>query len=458
MNRKKLSKLGIPNGAAMKTAIRLVAQAGQKGMKKRDVDRALTVMMEDPGSVPPGDHFAPLARMLVAGMEDSSPKISDLPAASWRQWGSDIGMTAIQQMNTACSLPVAVQGALMPDAHQGYGLPIGGVLAVEDAVIPYAVGSDIACRMCMTVLDMPAADLASRTEELGHALEKETLFGGGAGFTKRREHKVLDADWGGTKLLARLKDKAWQQLGSSGGGNHFVEFGVLSLAQPDLGLAAGQYVALLSHSGSRNPGSMIGQHYSTVARELHPELPPQLWYLAWLDLQSEPGQEYWQAMHLMGEYAQANHEVIHRHLLNRLHAKGLVTVQNHHNFAWREEHGGRQVIVHRKGAIPAHEGQLGIIPGNMAAAGYVVRGRGYPEALRSAAHGAGRRLSRSVAKKELGWGEARKLLEQKGVTLLSAGLDETPLAYKDIREVMAAQTDLVDIVARFQPRVVKMGA
>jgi len=409
LNRKKLSKLGIPNGTTMKTAIRLVAQAGQKGMKKRDVDLALTAMMEDPGSVPAGDHFAPLARMLVAGMEDSSPKISDLSPASWRQW-----------------------------------VPIGGVLAVEDAVIPYAVGSDIACRMCMTVLDMPAADLASRTEELGHALEKETVFGGGAGFTKRHEHKVLDADWGGTKLLARLKDKAWQQLGSSGGGNHFVEFG--------------QYVALLSHSGSRNAGNTIGQHYSTVARELHPELPPQLWYLAWLDLQSEPGQEYWQAMHLMGEYAQANHEVIHGQLLKRLRAKGLVTVQNHHNFAWREEHGGRQVIVHRKGAIPAHEGQLGIIPGNMAAAGYVVRGRGYPEALCSAAHGAGRRLSRSVAKKELGWGEARKLLEQKGVTLLSAGLDETPLAYKNIQEVMAAQTDLVDIVARFQPKVVKMGA
>jgi tRNA-splicing ligase RtcB len=163
-------------------------------------------------------------------------------------------------------------------------------------------------------------------------------------------------------------------------------------------------------------------------------------------------------MHLMGDYAQANHEVIHRHLLNRLGAKGLVTVQNHHNFAWSEEHGGRQVIVHRKGAIPAHEGQLGIIPGNMAAAGYVVRGRGFAEALSSAAHGAGRKLSRSVAKKELGWGEARKLLEKKGVTLLSAGLDETPLAYKDIREVMAAQTDLVDIVARFQPKIVKMGA
>lgn len=440
----------------MKTAIRLVAQAGQKRMKKREVKRAIEALVQDPGSVPNGAHFAPLAQLLISAKQAALAVKEQQTEAPWRQWGKDIDRTASAQLANACRLPVARQGALMPDGHPGFGLPIGGVLAAENAVIPYAVGSDIACRMCLTVLDMPAADLPARTQEMSHALEKETLFGGSAGFVKRRGHKVLDTDWSGTKFLARLKDKAWHQLGSSGGGNHFVEFGVLSLAESDLGLEAGQYVALLSHSGSRGPGNRIADHYTQLARQQHPELSPQLAYLAWLDLDSESGQEYWQAMQLMGQYAQANHQVIHRSLLKNLRAKGLVTIENHHNFAWREEHGGRQFVVHRKGAIPAAEGQLGVIPGSMATPGYVVRGRGCAESLRSAAHGAGRRFSRQVAKNELGWHEARELLKRKGVTLLSGSIDETPLAYKDIQEVMAAQTDLVDIVARFMPQVVKM--
>ncbi len=440
----------------MKTAIRLVAQAGQKRMKKREVNEAVEAAVKDPRNVPPGAHFAPLALLLVSEMEATDKAAKAQTKAPWRQWGKDIDRAAIQQMETACRLPVARQGALMPDGHPGYGLPIGGVLAAENAVIPYAVGSDIACRMCLTVLDMPAADMAARNQELGHALEKETLFGGAASFAKRRDHKVLEADWNGTKFLSRLKDKAWKQLGSSGGGNHFVEFGTLTLAAPDLGLEAGKYVALLSHSGSRSVGSRIAQFYTELARKQHPELPPQLAYLAWLDMDSEGGQEYWHAMQLMGQYAQANHQVIHRLLLKNLRAKALVTIENHHNFAWREEHDGRELIVHRKGAIPAAEGQLGVIPGSMATPGYLVRGRGHAASLRSAAHGAGRRFSRKVAKNELGWQEARELLTRKGVTLLSGGIDETPQAYKDIQEVMAAQTDLVDIVARFMPQVVKM--
>lgn len=456
LNKRKLTKLGVPEGEAMKLAICLVAKAGRKGLKKRAVAKAIMAVVEDPENTIEEDHFAPLAKMLAAKKEVPNKKETRQGPVPWRRWGDDIGPSAIRQMDNACRLPVAVQGALMPDAHHGYGLPIGGVLAVEDAVIPYAVGSDIACRMCLTVLDLPAADLDTRTEELGHVLEKETKFGGSAGFTRRQDHAVLDADWSATKFLSRLKDKAWHQLGSSGGGNHFVEFGVLSLGAPDLELEPCDYLALLSHSGSRGAGNKVGDHYSRLAMDQHPELPGPLKHLAWLDLQSEPGQEYWEAMHLMDAYAQANHDVIHGRVLKSLRAKGLVTVQNHHNFAWREMHGGKEVIVHRKGAIPAHEGLTGIIPGSMATPGFVVRGRGLSEALCSASHGAGRRMSRGVAKNELGWGEAKKILEQKGVTLLSGSLDETPGAYKDIQDVMAAQTDLVDIVARFQPRIVKM--
>jgi tRNA-splicing ligase RtcB len=166
-------------------------------------------------------------------------------------------------------------------------------------------------------------------------------------------------------------------------------------------------------------------------------------------------------MELMGAYAAANHELIHRHVARALGAGVRLDVENHHNFAWRERQllpdgSERDVIVHRKGATPAGQGVLGIIPGSMAAPGYVVRGKGDPASLRSASHGAGRRMSRTRAKQEFTWADVRRVLKERGVTLLSAGLDEAPMAYKDIETVMAAQKTLVDVVARFDPRLVKM--
>jgi tRNA-splicing ligase RtcB len=381
--------------------------------------------------------------------------------APCRVYGEDLEPGALQQMDNACRLPVAVAGALMPDAHQGYGLPIGGVLATDGAVIPYAVGVDIACRMKMTVLDLPASAFETAQHELTRAIEKETRFGVGAEFSDRRDHPVMDADWSVTTVTRRLKDKAWGQLGTSGSGNHFVEFGTLKVFETVGGLAPGEYLALLSHSGSRGSGATVAQHYSKVARDLHPELPHELGNLAWLDLSSHTGQEYWAAMELMGAYAAANHELIHRHVARALAASVRLDVENHHNFAWRERHvlpdgSERDVIVHRKGATPAGQGVLGIIPGSMAAPGYVVRGKGDPASLRSASHGAGRRMSRTRAKQEFTWADVRRVLKERGVTLLSAGLDEAPMAYKDIETVMASQKSLVDIVARFDPRLVKM--
>jgi tRNA-splicing ligase RtcB len=376
-------------------------------------------------------------------------------------YGADLEQGALQQMENACRLPVAVAGALMPDAHQGYGLPIGGVLATDSAVIPYAVGVDIACRMKMTVLDLPVSTLATGRDALVRAIERETRFGVGAEFKARREHPVMDRDWNVSVVTSRLKDKAWAQLGTSGSGNHFVEFGVLETFEVLGGLEPGEYLALLSHSGSRGTGAAVAQHHSKLARERHPGLPHELSHLAWLALDSEAGAEYWAAMELMGAYAAANHELIHRHVAGALGAAVRLDIENHHNFAWRERHqlaGGteRDVIVHRKGATPAGLGVLGIIPGSMAAPGYVVRGKGAPESLRSASHGAGRRMSRTRARQTFTWDDARRVLEARGVTLLSAGLDEVPMAYKDIDTVMAAQRSLVHAVARFNPRLVKM--
>jgi tRNA-splicing ligase RtcB len=376
--------------------------------------------------------------------------------APWRQWGEDIDAASEEQMRNACELPIAVRGALMPDAHLGYGLPIGGVLATRNAVIPYAVGVDIACRMKLSVWDMSPDLLESRPDPLAGAIETETRFGIGAGFKRRREHPVMDEDWRITAVTDRFKDKAWSQLGTSGSGNHFVEIGVLELATAEFGLAAGRYLALLSHSGSRGVGNLVARHFSELARQLHPELPRRQQHLAWLDLDSEAGRDYWRAMELMGRYAAANHELIHTHLAAALGVEVLAGVENHHNFAWLEEHDGEQLVVHRKGATPAGEGVLGIIPGSMATSAFVVRGTGNEASLRSASHGAGRRMSRKQAKKRFRWSDVETLLRDNGVRLLSAGLDEVPMAYKDIDAVMAAQKNLVSPVARFQPRLVKM--
>jgi tRNA-splicing ligase RtcB len=168
------------------------------------------------------------------------------------------------------------------------------------------------------------------------------------------------------------------------------------------------------------------------------------------------GAEYWAAMELMGRYASANHHLIHEGITTFLGTQIITQVENHHNFAWRERHRGRDLIVHRKGATPAGAGTLGVIPGSMATPGFLVEGRGNPASLNSAAHGAGRRMSRTSARRSATWSQARALLKERGVRLLSAGLDEVPWAYKDINTVMAAQDDLVHILARFTPRLVKM--
>jgi tRNA-splicing ligase RtcB (3'-phosphate/5'-hydroxy nucleic acid ligase) len=384
------------------------------------------------------------------------PEMVPAGSAPWRQWGTNLEVQAVQQMVNACSLPVAVRGALMPDAHVGYGLPIGGVLATRDAVIPYAVGVDIACRVKLSVYDLPVATLEHDPDRLKHAIEGETRFGVGASFKDRRSHDVMDDDWSVTETTRHNKDKAWAQLGTSGSGNHFVEFGSFRVDDDGLGIPAGDYLALLSHSGSRGTGASVAGHYSKLAMELHPELPKELRHLAWLDLDSEAGHEYWAAMQLMGNYAAANHACIHRHIARSLSARVILDVENHHNFAWKEVHDGEEVVVHRKGATPAGAGVLGVIPGSMASPTYLARGRGSSASMNSASHGAGRAMSRTQAKATFAWPQLRALLDERGVTLMSAGLDEAPMAYKNIDEVMAAQADLVEIVASFAPRIVKM--
>ena len=457
---KQLIALGLPKHPIVTPlAMKTVNTAIAEGEDSTELLERLKALIASPSSMGEDPLLGPLSAAIILHFPEGIQFRYREEPAPWKQWGHvNIEESAITQMERAVLLPVSVRGALMPDAHTGYGLPIGGVLAVRDAVIPYAVGVDIACRMRLSVLDMPVSSLVKHRDRLVDAIEAETRFGMGAAFEKhsRRSHAVLDADWNVSPVTKHLQGKAETQLGTSGGGNHFVEFGELHLESPALGLEKGVYLALLSHSGSRGTGEAVASHYSTLAQELRPNLSHDLKHLAWLDMQSAEGQEYWAAMQLMGQYAAANHELIHQHILEHLGAERLAMVENHHNFAWKEAYDGEEVIVHRKGATPAGKGVLGVVPGSMGSPGFVVQGKGNADALNSCSHGAGRLMSRTAAFNTLDRDEVRAFLEEAGVHLISGGLDEAPAAYKNIHTVMAAQSDLVDIVARFEPRLVKM--
>jgi tRNA-splicing ligase RtcB len=456
MNSKDFLRLGVPLGEATRRATDFVCRFLLGGGDKSRLEEEVKAIVANPAGFLDDPLRGDFAKAVL-----SAPPPPRAEPVRYRQWGEGLEREAVMQMERACLLPVSVAGALMPDAHVGYGLPIGGVLATENAVIPYAVGVDIACRMKMTVLDIPVRDLEQKQDRLRRAIEAETRFGVGATFKHRREHEVMDADWLVSGVTRQNKDRAWAQLGTSGSGNHFVEFGLFTAHSKIKGLEAGTYVALLSHSGSRGTGAAVCDHYSKLAfGRCRSALPSELLRLAWLPLDSEEGREYWNAMELMGRYAAANHWCIHHHIARNLGVQVLLDLENHHNFAWKERHlidgVEREVIVHRKGATPAGRGVLGIIPGSMATPGFVVSGKGNAESLESASHGAGRAMSRKAANEKFDWKEVNRFLKQQGVTLISAGLDEVPMAYKDIHDVMAAQHDLVTVLGEFRPRLVKM--
>ena len=455
MNKKQLLKLGCPEDCVVE-AIQAVQQAAMAGeIKGKYGPRLIEEVLAAPSTFADHPRFGDLAKALL----HSEPVEPPREPIEYKVWGRErIDDNTFTQMADACRLPHAVGAALMPDAHLGYGLPIGGVLALENAVCPYAVGVDIACRMKLSILDLPVTSLEDekRSGDYDRALEKGTVFGAGGSHDRKQLHPVLDQDWDVTRVTRELKPKAWAQLGTSGSGNHFVEFGIVTLDQPELGLEPGRYVALLSHSGSRGPGYGVCNTYSSIAKTNLPRKYAKFGQLAWLDLDTEAGQEYWLAMNLMGDYAAANHDVIHKNVSHLIGAQIIAGVENHHNFAWKETHGGRDVIVHRKGATPAAAGELGVIPGSMASPAYIVRGRGNPESLNSASHGAGRKMSRTQGREKFRFKAVANDLLTKGVRVLSAGADEVPGVYKDIDEVMRQQADLVETIARFDPRIVKM--
>ncbi|MCY7420270.1 MAG: RtcB family protein [Chitinophagaceae bacterium] len=456
---KDIRAIGYPEGPVVSMAI----YAMTKHFKHHSLKDALDVLkkvLQDPAAFKEDEVLGKIAGALLPEEKVNIGETSlNTTGVHFNTFGAEhIEQGAFHQMYTAVKLPVAVAGALMPDAHHGYGLPIGGVLATENAVIPYGVGVDIGCRMCLSLFDVDVKELKSREAFFVRELGEATLFGSGAMFWQPENNAVMDRpEFNEIDILKSLHGRAWRQLGSSGSGNHFAEFGVVEIAEKDLelGIEPGNYLGFLTHSGSRALGANIAAHYTKIAKQKR-KLPQEASNLAWLTLDEEEGIEYWLAMNLAGDYASACHHIIHAKIASQLGRQPMKMVENHHNFAWKEMFEGKEVIVHRKGATPAGKNVFGIIPGSMTAPGFIVKGKGEVASLNSASHGAGRKMSRTAAMASITQNALNEELTKHGVKLLGGGLDEAPFAYKDINAVMQSQQQLVDVVGKFSPKIVKM--
>lgn len=316
---KQLRAIGFPEAPVISIAMS-VMEKNYKYHSEEDALQILKSIFENPGEYLDDAVLGKIAEQFI---EKPVVETKEIPlnetGIRYNIFGAEnIEEGALKQMEIAAKLPVAVAGALMPDAHQGYGLPIGGVLATNNAIIPYAVGVDIGCRMCMSIFPIETSILMKKVSFFQRELLANTLFGAGREFKDFTEHEVLERkEFTEIAFVSTLKNKAAKQLGSSGSGNHFVEFGEVEITDDDnsLNLKTGKYVALLSHSGSRGLGATIASHYTQIAME-KTVLPREAKHLAWLDLNRQEGMEYWLAMNLAGDYASACHHTIHKKIAN----------------------------------------------------------------------------------------------------------------------------------------------
>lgn len=454
---KDLIKMGYPQGNAIGIAINTVLKYFRKA-EKEEIYALLKAVLANPKAYVDDTVWSSTALAMQPSEKESRVHELLKNRLSYPIYGaSEIDEGARNQMEIAMKLPIRLAGALMPDAHLGYGLPIGGVLATNNAVIPYGVGVDIGCRMCLSAYPLDEGFLERHRSNLKQMLLSNTCFGRQT-FKRPKEDEVIDrATFKEIAILRNLKDRAAAQIGSSGSGNHFVEFGLIEVTSGNIwNLHEGNYLAVLSHSGSRALGAEIARHYTRVAKQVC-HLPGEASSLAWLDLSTEAGMEYWIAMSLAGDYASANHRHIHDRMAESLGERPLLMVENHHNFAWKEMlEDGTEAVVHRKGATPASKDVLGIIPGSMTAPGFIVRGKGSAASINSASHGAGRLMSRSAAKNSITNKMVKQELQKHGVELIGGGLDEAPMVYKDIHKVIKHQQDLVEVLGVFTPKIVRM--
>lgn len=381
------------------------------------------------------------------------------PIAVFGELGVHIPQNAYDQLVTSLRVPPATRGAIMPDAHYGYSVPIGAVVELENAISPAYIGYDISCMVMISVYVISQEDFMAHRKDFASALRAETAFGVDSRLGIQRQHTVMeDPLWEEIKILKTLKGKAQSQLGSSGGGNHFADL-VLGETISQAGWFSHRpgekFVALITHSGSRGTGHRIATNYVKHAeQETKYKAAGISKGYGWLDMDKDCGREYWAAMQLMGRYALANHELIHAHFAK---TAGLETVSNYwnrHNFAWEND----GLYVHRKGATPAELDRPGIIPGTSGTYSYLVNGLGNAESLYSSSHGAGRPYSRTEAKKRHNKPQYEGHMSGSDILHYGIAADETYQAYKDIETVLDVQDGvLVDRVARLEPKVVLMG-
>ncbi|NRA13792.1 MAG: RtcB family protein [Crocinitomicaceae bacterium] len=314
---KDLRKIGYKFDKEKSLPVNIMAQHFQHLSKVEQLD-LLVKTADDPEKYTSDERLLPLAEEfmdVVEKKEYTAYKLEEEPKKFSVYGKKFIDQNTIKQMETVMRLPVVENGALMPDAHVGYGLPIGGVVATQNEIIPYGVGLDIGCRMALTIFDAPIEYAMRYRHKLNHAIKEHTYFGMGCVQENLVDHEMLDrSEFQETDLLRKLHGKLGHQIGTSGSGNHFVEFGRVEIDDGNLwDIPKGNYLGLLTHSGSRGFGAIIGGYYTQVAMDVC-RLLKGAQHLAWLDLDKAEGMEYWMAMNSAGDYAKVCHEVIHEKL------------------------------------------------------------------------------------------------------------------------------------------------
>ena len=374
-----------------------------------------------------------------------------------KPWLDDLEEYALVQAKNLANLPFAYKHIpIMPDSHAGYGMPIGSVLATKDVVVPNAVGVDIGCGMCAQKTSITHLDVLKLKEIL--SLAQKTIPVGANAHRHVQDVALMPLGHKKLKIVNKQFAKATKQIGSLGGGNHFIE----------IQKGSDGFVWVMIHSGSRNLGYHVAKHYNEIAIKLHKRYYTQVATkvdLAFLPLDTLGAEDYLAEMEYCVEFAFANRKLMMTRLMEAMEeVVGEFDVEpminESHNFAAWEKHFGKHVLVHRKGATRAFNGQLGMIPGSQGTKSYIIKGLGNKDSFKSCAHGAGRRLSRRQARKQLDLKKEMKILNDQnivhGIKTINE-LDEAPNAYKDIDEVMENQRDLVKILVELKPLAVMKG-
>jgi len=373
-------------------------------------------------------------------------------------WLGDMEESALEQARNLANLPFAYHHvAIMPDAHFGYGMPIGAVLATDGVIIPNGVGVDIGCGMCAVKTSLEGVP-RQETKQVMKAI-RATIPLGFKRHKKALPSELMPAPEGSLPIVEKEYNNARAQIGTLGGGNHFIE------------IQRGQdgFIWFMVHSGSRNLGYRVANEYNRRATSLNKRWKspiPSSWQLSYLPIDSEVGQAYYREMNYCVDFARANRmvmcsrieEALVENVSSDINFEQPINIA--HNYAARELHFGKQVYVHRKGATRAKPGERGIIPGSQGSFSYIVSGKGNPESFQSCSHGAGRRMGRKQAQRELNLDREKRQLDEKNILHAIRSrkdLEEATSAYKDIETVMAHQDDLVDTLEVLQPLAVIKG-